>query len=55
MSIITDTTDTSGRYINDSAKVVTADVKKDVKSNYVPTELERKAINSILALTTIHH
>jgi hypothetical protein len=49
MSIITDTTDTSGRYINDSAKVVTADVKKDVKSNYVPTELERKAINSILA------
>lgn len=48
MGVITDKTDSSGRYIDNSATIVKPDPKTDKLSNYVPSEEARKAINSIL-------
>jgi len=54
MSIITDTTDKSGRYVKNSAKVRSAGVdptkSKDFKgiSTYNPTDLEKKCRNEFL-------
>lgn len=48
MGVLTDKTDDSGRYIKDSAAVVSADTKKDVRSSYAPTADEQKVIVSIL-------
>lgn len=48
MGIISDKLDASGRYVKGSAKVVTANPKKDKQSAYTPSSEERDAINSIL-------
>lgn len=49
MSIIQDRVDkTNGRYVKDSAKVLSADPKKDKLSGYTPAPEAREAINSIL-------
>lgn len=48
MSIITDKLDASGKYIKDSAKVRTADPKKDKVSLWNPTPKERDCLNDIL-------
>lgn len=49
MGIIIDSTDKStGRYVKGSAKIVTADAKKDTLSSYQPTGDAREAIVSIL-------
>lgn len=49
MSIIVDKVDPkTNRYVKDSAQVRKADPKKDVPSQYVPTQAERECITSIL-------
>lgn len=48
MGVITDKVDTNGRYIKDSAKIVTADSKKDKLSLWNPTIEERECLNDIL-------
>jgi len=48
MSIITDKLDHNGRYVKDSAKIITADPKKDKLSNYQPTPLEVECRNALL-------
>lgn len=49
MSIIKDTTDKkTGRYLKDSAKVLTGDKKKDKLSMYTPGPTERDCINEFL-------
>lgn len=48
MGLITDKVDSSGRYVRDSAQVLKVNPKKDTLSSYLPDDLERKAINSIL-------
>lgn len=47
MSIISDRIE-SGRYVDGSAKVVTANAKKDQPSLYNPTPLERQCLNEFL-------
>jgi hypothetical protein len=48
MGILSDKTDTSGRYISDSAKIKKANPKTDSLSSYTPSSIERDAINSVL-------
>lgn len=48
MGVITDKLDANGRYIKDSAKIKTADPKKDKASLWVPTAKERDCLNDIL-------
>lgn len=49
MGILTDKVDPkTQRYVNDSAKVVKANARKDAVSFYAPDEVERLALNSVL-------
>lgn len=48
MGILTDTVDSSGRYVKGSAKTLTANPKKDKLSGYTPSLEARDAINSVL-------
>lgn len=51
MSILIDKKEASGtgnRYINNSVKVLEVDKKKAKESSYAPTEVEKRAISSIL-------
>lgn len=48
MSVISDKLDLNGRYIKDSAKILTADSKKDKLSLWIPTTKEQECLNDIL-------